>query len=86
MITVNGKQVEKSEIIKKAEQAAANHFKEKYNLDVEFTDHKFEPKEFASVKVYGNVKGEPEDTLDASVNFADNYSVGPVSLPQKYLK
>ena len=49
---------EEQQIVNKATETTIQYFKEKENLDVVITKHKFAPKDFQSVWVSGHVKDD----------------------------
>ncbi|OPG95536.1 hypothetical protein B2I21_26060 [Chryseobacterium mucoviscidosis] len=74
---------EKKEIIQKAQVASQTYFKEKYGIDVEFTDHKFIPADLShTVSLTGYVKGNKDQEIFTMVDY-DTYEVKTGSVPDE---
>ncbi|WP_144488377.1 DUF1433 domain-containing protein [Bacillus sp. ABP14] len=76
--TINQKN-EEQQIINKATETTIQYFKEKENLDIVITKHKFAPKDFQSVWISGHVKDDKNKTFSAAVEYANDYHIGSIS-------
>lgn len=74
---------EQKNILQKAEEASLMYFKEKYGIDVEFTDHKFIPADLShTVSLIGYVKGNKDQEIFTIVDY-DTYEVKTGSVPDE---
>ncbi|MCU5443777.1 DUF1433 domain-containing protein [Bacillus cereus] len=81
--TVDNKKEEQL-IVDKATETTIQYFKEKENLDVEITKHKFAPKDFQSVWISGHVKDDKNKTFSADVEYANDYHIGSISTSEGF--
>ena len=81
--TINQKN-EEQQIINKATETTIQYFKEKENLDVVITKHKFAPKDFQSVWISGHVKDDKNKTFSADVEYANDYHIGSISTSEGF--
>ncbi|PEP97129.1 DUF1433 domain-containing protein [Bacillus wiedmannii] len=70
---------EEQQIVNKAKETTIQYFKEKENLNVVITKHKFAPKDFQSVWISGHVKDDKNKNFSADVEFANDYHIGSIS-------
>lgn len=77
---------EKQQIVDKAKEITIKYFKEKENLDVEITDHRFPSNELATVFISGHIKNDKSKKFTASVEYNDNYTIGSISTTNFSLK
>ncbi len=75
---------EEQQIVNKATETTIQYFKEKENLDVVITKHKFAPKDFQSVWISGHVKDDKNKTFSAAVEFANDYHIGSISTSEGF--
>lgn len=75
---------EEQQIVNKATETTIQYFKEKENLDVEITKHKFAPKDFQSVWISGHVKDDKNKTFSADVEYANDYHIGSISTSEGF--
>lgn len=75
---------EEQQIVNKATETTIQYFKEKENLDVVITKHKFAPKDFQSVWISGHVKDDKNKTFSAAVEYANDYHVGSISTSEGF--
>ncbi|UOB80001.1 DUF1433 domain-containing protein [Bacillus sp. ZJS3] len=81
--TINQKN-EEQQIVNKATETTIQYFKEKENLEVVITKHKFAPKDFQSVWISGHVKDDKNKTFSAAVEYANNYHIGSISTSEGF--
>lgn len=81
--TLNQKN-EEQQIVNKATETTIQYFKEKENLDVVITKHKFAPKDFQSVWVSGHVKDDKNKKFSADVEYANDYHIGSISTTKNF--
>ncbi|MED3477133.1 DUF1433 domain-containing protein [Bacillus thuringiensis] len=81
--TVDNKKEEQL-IIDKATETTIKYFKEKENLDVVITKHKFAPKDFQSVWISGHVKDDKNKKFSADVEYANDYHIGSISTSEGF--
>ncbi|MBE7094163.1 DUF1433 domain-containing protein [Bacillus cereus] len=81
--TINQKN-EEQQIVNKATETTIQYFKEKENLDVVITKHKFAPKDFQSVWISGHVKDDKNKTFSAAVEYANDYHIGSISTSEGF--
>ncbi|HFK1516455.1 TPA: DUF1433 domain-containing protein [Bacillus cereus] len=81
--TINQKN-EEQQIVNKATETTIQYFKEKENLDVVITKHKFAPKDFQSVWISGHVKDDKNKTFSADVEYANDYHIGSISTSEGF--
>ncbi|ENB9403080.1 hypothetical protein [Bacillus paranthracis] len=60
---------EEQQIVNKATETTIQHFKEKENLEVIITSHKFAPNDFQTVFINGHVKDDKSKTFSADVEY-----------------
>ncbi|MDQ4484215.1 DUF1433 domain-containing protein [Bacillus cereus] len=75
---------EEQQIVNKATETTIQYFKEKENLDVVITKHKFAPKDFQSVWVSGHVKDDKNKKFSADVEYANDYHIGSISTSEGF--
>ena len=75
---------EEQQIVNKSKETTIQYFKEKENLDVVITKHKFAPKDFQSVWISGHVKDDKNKTFSAAVEYANNYHIGSISTSEGF--
>ncbi|AUD24620.1 DUF1433 domain-containing protein [Bacillus cereus group sp. BC251] len=75
---------EEQQIVNKATETTIQYFKEKENLDVVITKHKFAPKDFQSVWVSGHVKDDKNKKFSADVEYANDYHIGSISTTKNF--
>ncbi|WP_166703640.1 DUF1433 domain-containing protein [Bacillus albus] len=75
---------EEQQIINKATETTIQYFKEKENLDVVITKHKFAPKDFQSVWISGHVKDDKNKKFSADVEYANDYHIGSISTSEGF--
>ncbi|MGG4310552.1 DUF1433 domain-containing protein [Bacillus anthracis] len=78
------KKNEEQQIVNKATETTIQYFKEKENLDVVITKHKFAPKDFQSVWVSGHVKDDKNKKFSADVEYANDYHIGSISTTKNF--
>ncbi|ATI51531.1 DUF1433 domain-containing protein [Bacillus cereus group sp. BfR-BA-01445] len=81
--TIDQKNTEQ-QIVNKATETTIQYFKEKENLDVVITKHKFAPKDFQSVWVSGHVKDDKNKKFSADVEYANDYHIGSISTTKNF--
>ncbi|PDZ49987.1 DUF1433 domain-containing protein [Bacillus sp. AFS094611] len=81
--TVNNKKEEQL-TVDKATETTIKYFKEKENLDIVITKHKFAPKDFQSVWISGHVKDDKNKTFSAAVEYANDYHIGSISTSEGF--
>lgn len=65
-------------VIEKAIEVGTNYFKDKYDLDVEFTEHQFQPSYVSdNVALNGHVKSEPDQKVYISLTIRHSKSSVP---------
>lgn len=73
---------QEKETVRLSQEAADAYFKEKYGVEVEFTDHKVSPPDLAStVGFNGHLKDQSEKKVFVLVNYED-YSIEAASVPE----
>ncbi|EMA6345220.1 hypothetical protein ACH0R4_RS21575 [Bacillus cytotoxicus] len=71
---------EEQKIVKKAEERATQYFKDRQNLDVVITDHKFGPSDLQSIYISGHVKDNKSKTFNITIQYGgDEYTIGSIS-------
>ncbi|MED0971635.1 DUF1433 domain-containing protein [Bacillus paramycoides] len=78
------KKNEEQLIVDKATETTIKYFKEKENLDVVITKHKFAPKDFQSVWISGHVKDDKNKKFSADVEYANDYHIGSISTSEGF--
>ncbi|WP_035414557.1 hypothetical protein [Bacillus sp. UNC437CL72CviS29] len=75
------KQVTKEQqVIKEAKETTVKYFKEKQDLDVVVTGHKFGPKDLQSIYISGHVKDDKSKTFNITIQYGgDEYTIGSIS-------
>ncbi|ENB9403185.1 hypothetical protein P4U05_16265 [Bacillus paranthracis] len=74
------KKEEEQKIVKKAEEVTIKYFKEKENLEVIITGHKFAPSNFQTVFINGHIKDDESKTFSADVEYGgEKYHVSSMS-------
>lgn len=81
--TVDNKKEEQL-TVDKATETTIKYFKEKENLDIVITKHKFAPKDFQSVWISGHVKDDKNKTFSAAVEYANDYHIGSISTSEGF--
>ncbi|MGE6592739.1 hypothetical protein ACQKFU_24870 [Bacillus mycoides] len=66
--TIDQKNTEQ-QIVNKAEKVTIEYFKEKENLEVTLTSHKFAPNDFQTVFINGHVKDDKSKTFSVDVEY-----------------
>ncbi|EJR57120.1 hypothetical protein IIM_00229 [Bacillus cereus VD107] len=59
----------KEEVINKTKEVTIQYFKEKENLEVILTSHKFAPNDFQTVFINGHVKDDKSKTFSVDVEY-----------------
>lgn len=75
---------EEQQIVNKAIETTIQYFREKENLDVVITKHKFAPKDFQSVWISGHVKDDKNKKFSADVEYANDYHIGSISTTKNF--
>ncbi|MBG9841055.1 DUF1433 domain-containing protein [Bacillus anthracis] len=75
---------EEQQIVNKATETTIQYFREKENLDVVITKHKFAPKDFQSVWISGHVKDDKNKKFSADVEYANDYHIGSISTTKNF--
>ncbi|OOZ90705.1 DUF1433 domain-containing protein [Bacillus cereus] len=75
---------EEQQIVNKATETTIQYFKEKENLDVVITKHKFVPKDFQSVWISGHVKDDKNKKFSADVEYANDYQIITISTTKNF--
>ncbi|NWK69011.1 hypothetical protein HWX41_07835 [Bacillus paramycoides] len=77
--TVENKK-EEQQVVDKAKEETIKYFKEKENLEVVITGHKFAPSDFQTVFINGHIKDDESKTFSADVEYGgEKYHVGSMS-------
>ncbi|TBX75979.1 hypothetical protein E0M25_15575 [Bacillus mycoides] len=63
------KKNDEQQIVNKAEKVTIEYFKEKENLEVTLTSHKFAPNDFQTVFINGHVKDDKSKTFSVDVEY-----------------
>ncbi|MGN4613933.1 DUF1433 domain-containing protein [Bacillus cereus group sp. MYBK71-2] len=75
---------EEQQIVNKATETTIQYFREKENLDVVITKHKFAPKDFQSIWISGHVKDDKNKKFSADVEYANDYHIGSISTTKNF--
>ncbi|GAB6442560.1 hypothetical protein bcgnr5380_34540 [Bacillus cereus] len=75
---------EEQQIVNKATETTIQHFKEKEDLEVIITSHKFAPNDFQTVFINGHVKDDKNKTFSAAVEYANDYHIGSISTSEGF--
>ncbi|SEK83724.1 MULTISPECIES: hypothetical protein [unclassified Paenibacillus] len=74
------------EIIEQATQVGQQYFIDQYNTEVEFTDHKFMPKDLShNVSLSGHVQDDKETEISILIDY-DTFKVQTAIVPKELLK
>ncbi|MGD0032701.1 hypothetical protein SLT67_15160 [Paenibacillus illinoisensis] len=77
---------EEAQAINKAMNAGEMYFKEKYDLNVEFTRHKFNPPDLGTdIGLYGYLKGDTDTEVFLLINY-ETLEVVTVGVPNELIK
>lgn len=77
---------EEAPAINKAMNAGKMYFKEKYDLNVEFTRHKFNPPDLGTdIGLYGYLKGDKDTEVFLLINY-ETLEVVTVGVPEELIK
>ncbi|PES65899.1 hypothetical protein CN507_17160 [Bacillus cereus] len=63
------KKNDEQQIVNKAEKVTIEYFKEKENLEVTLTSHKFAPNDFQTIFINGHVKDDKSKTFSVDVEY-----------------
>ncbi|KOY13047.1 hypothetical protein [Paenibacillus xylanivorans] len=73
-------------IIEQATEIGQQYFIDQYNTEVEFTDHKFMPKDLShNVSLSGHVQDEKETEISILIDY-DTFEVQTAIVPKELLK
>lgn len=73
-------------IIEQATQVGQQYFIDQYNTEVEFTDHKFMPKDLShNVSLSGHVQDDKETEISILIDY-DTFKVQTAIVPKELLK
>ncbi|PAF30976.1 hypothetical protein [Paenibacillus sp. 7516] len=77
---------EEAQAINKAMNAGKMYFKEKYDLNVEFTRHKFNPPDLGTdIGLYGYLKGDTDTEVFLLINY-ETLEVVTMGVPKELIK
>ncbi|MEW4429892.1 hypothetical protein AB1I68_20715 [Paenibacillus pabuli] len=77
---------EEAQAINKAMNAGKMYFKEEYDLNVEFTRHKFNPPDLGTdIGLYGYLKGDTDTEVFLLINY-ETLEVVTVGVPKELIK
>ena len=77
---------EDAQAINKAMNAGKTYFKEKYDLNVEFTRHKFNPPDLGTdVGLYGHLTEDPDTEVFLLINY-ETLEVVTAGVPEELIK
>ncbi|WP_413375601.1 hypothetical protein [Paenibacillus taichungensis] len=75
-----------NKIIEQATEIGQQYFIDQYNTEVEFTDHKFMPKDLShNVSLSGHVKDDKETEISILIDY-DTFEVQTAIVPKELLK
>ncbi|MGX1826737.1 hypothetical protein ACWIE6_00675 [Paenibacillus taichungensis] len=75
-----------NKIIEQATEIGQQYFIDQYNTEVEFTDHKFMPKDLShNVSLSGHVKDDKEKEISILIDY-DTFKVQTAIVPKELLK
>ncbi|MBO1583417.1 MULTISPECIES: hypothetical protein [Bacillus] len=76
----NKEATKEQQVIKEAKETTVKYFKEKQDLDVVITGHKFGPKDLQSIYISGHVKDDKSKTFNITIQYGgDEYTIGSIS-------
>ncbi|EMA6344694.1 DUF1433 domain-containing protein [Bacillus cytotoxicus] len=74
------------QIVEKASEVTINYFKEKENLEVTITNHRFPSNDIETVFITGHIKNDKNKKFTASIDYNAHYSIGSISTTNFNLK
>ncbi|MCW9130788.1 DUF1433 domain-containing protein [Bacillus paramycoides] len=72
------------EIINKAKEETIKYFKEKENVDVTITKHKFAPNDFQTIFISGYVTDDKNKEFSVAVEYANTYHISTISTTKNF--
>lgn len=83
--TINQKN-EEQQIINKATETTIQYFKEKENLEVTITNHRFPSNDIETIFITGHIKDDTNKKFTTSIDYKDDYNIGSISTTNFSLK
>ncbi|TXR65192.1 DUF1433 domain-containing protein [Bacillus sp. AY18-3] len=74
------------EIINKATEETIQYFKEKENLEVTITNHRFPSNDIETIFITGHIKDDTNKKFTTSIDYKDDYNIGSISTTNFSLK
>ncbi|MCX9099722.1 DUF1433 domain-containing protein [Bacillus anthracis] len=83
--TINQKN-EEQQIVNKATETTIQYFKEKENLEVTITNHRFPSNDIETIFITGHIKDDTNKKFTTSIDYKDDYNIGSISTTNFSLK
>ncbi|MED1112226.1 DUF1433 domain-containing protein [Bacillus paramycoides] len=84
LVGCNVENNKEEEIINKAKKETIKYFKEKENVDVTITKHKFTPNDLQTIFISGYVTDDKNKEFSVAVEYANNYHIGTISTTKNF--
>ncbi|AUD24623.1 MULTISPECIES: DUF1433 domain-containing protein [Bacillus cereus group] len=83
--TIDQKNTEQ-QIVNKATETTIQYFKEKENLEVTITNHRFPSNDIETIFITGHIKDDTNKKFTTSIDYKDDYNIGSISTTNFSLK
>ncbi|RAS95925.1 hypothetical protein A6E27_24150 [Bacillus cereus] len=83
--TIDQKNTEQ-QIVNKATEETIQYFKEKENLEVTITNHRFPSNDIETIFITGHIKDDTNKKFTTSIDYKDDYNIGSISTTNFSLK
>ncbi|ENB9403073.1 DUF1433 domain-containing protein [Bacillus paranthracis] len=83
--TINQKN-EEQQIVNKATEETIQYFKEKENLEVTITNHRFPSNDIETIFITDHIKDDTNKKFTTSIDYKDDYNIGSISTTNFSLK
>ncbi len=83
--TIDQKNTEQ-QIVNKATEETIQYFKEKENLEVTITNHRFHSNDIETIFITGHIKDDTNKKFTTSIDYKDDYNIGSISTTNFSLK
>ncbi|CAM4060568.1 DUF1433 domain-containing protein [Bacillus paramycoides] len=84
LVGCNVENNKEEEIITKAKEETIKYFKEKENVDVTITKHKFTPNDLQTIFISGYVTDDKNKEFSVAVEYANNYYISTISTTKNF--
>ncbi|HGA0508476.1 TPA: DUF1433 domain-containing protein [Bacillus pacificus] len=77
---------EEQQIVNKATEETIQYFKEKENLEVTITNHRFPSNDIETIFITDHIKDDTNKKFTTSIDYKDDYNIGSISTTNFSLK